>query len=76
MDTKRILVVDDEPTFSRRIKLVLEQKGAYEVIEENNATHAVVRARGCLPEPDPTRHYDAGNVWRECGIAATGGPGF
>ena len=50
MGKKRILIVDDEPTFSRRIKLVLEQEGAYEVIEENNATHAAARARACLPD--------------------------
>ena len=32
---KRILVVDDEPAFTRSIKLTLEQTGHYEVRTEN-----------------------------------------
>ena len=50
MSKKRILIVDDAPIFSRRIKRVVEQEGTYDVIEENHATHAVATARACLPD--------------------------
>ena len=35
MDKTRILVVDDEPRFTRLVKLALEEGGRYEVREEN-----------------------------------------
>lgn len=50
MKKKRILIVDDESAFTRMMKLVLEQKGPYEVIEENQATHALAVAKSCLPD--------------------------
>ncbi len=35
MRKKRILLIDDEPSFTRMLKLNLEETGAYEVREEN-----------------------------------------
>lgn len=47
---KRILVVDDEPGITRMLKLNLEQTGDYEVVVENNASHALARASECRPD--------------------------
>ncbi len=47
---KRILVVDDEPSFTRLLKLNLEQTGLYEVRVENVAGQAFSAAR--LFKPD------------------------
>jgi CheY-like chemotaxis protein len=47
---KRILVVDDEPSFTRLLKLNLEQTGLYEVHVENAAGQARTAAR--LFKPD------------------------
>ncbi len=47
---KRILVVDDEPSFTRLLKLNLEQTGLYEVHVENAAAQAFSAAR--LFKPD------------------------
>jgi CheY-like chemotaxis protein len=47
---KRILVVDDEPSFTRLLKLNLEQTGLYEVQVENAAGQAFSAAR--LFKPD------------------------
>ena len=41
---KRILVVDDEPTITRLLKLNLERTGDYEVRTENAATGALAAA--------------------------------
>jgi len=38
MEKKRILMIDDEPSFTRLIKLNLEQIGPYDVRVENDAS--------------------------------------
>jgi CheY-like chemotaxis protein len=47
---KRILVVDDEPAFTRSIKLTLEQTGHYEVRTENLGQKAIEAAREFRPD--------------------------
>jgi CheY-like chemotaxis protein len=49
MDKKRILIVDDERSFTRMVKLNLEKTGFYEVREENRGTLAVPAAREFRP---------------------------
>jgi len=49
MDKKRILLVDDEPSFTRLIKLNLEQIGPYEVRVENDGKQAFKAAREFHP---------------------------
>jgi CheY-like chemotaxis protein len=50
MNTKRILVVDDEPSVTRTLKLNLEDTLRYKVRTENDATHAVAAAREFHPD--------------------------
>jgi CheY-like chemotaxis protein len=50
MITKRILVVDDEPSVTRSLKLNLESGGAYDVFAENQATNALTAARIFRPD--------------------------
>ncbi len=50
MEKKRILIIDDEPAFTRMVKLNLEKTGGYEVREENKATSAVATAREFKPD--------------------------
>lgn len=47
---KRILVVDDEPSFSHLLKHTLEAEGYYEVAEENDAARAAGTARAFDPD--------------------------
>jgi two-component system alkaline phosphatase synthesis response regulator PhoP len=47
---RRILIVDDSPSFTRVIKLTMEAEGNYEVWEENNARTAVETARKIDPD--------------------------
>jgi len=47
---KRIMVVDDEPSITRLLKLNLEQTGRYEVCGINNASLAVTAAREFQPD--------------------------
>ena len=47
---QRILVVDDEPSFTRLLKLNLEQTGLYEVHVENAADAVVTAARHFKPD--------------------------
>ena len=49
MEKKRILIVDDEPTFTKMVKLNLEQTGDFEVKEEHRATAALATAREFKP---------------------------
>jgi len=49
MDKKRILIIDDEHSFTRMVKLNLEKTGEFEVREENRATSAVATARDFKP---------------------------
>jgi two-component system OmpR family response regulator len=50
MNTKRILVVDDESSVTRHLKLNLESGGGYEVLGENHATNALSAARNFRPD--------------------------
>jgi CheY-like chemotaxis protein len=49
-DKKRIMVVDDEPSITRLLKLNLEQTGRYEVCGINNAALALSAAREFQPD--------------------------
>src|SRR5947209_1247181 len=50
MEKKRILIIDDETSFTRMVKLNLEKTGAFEVREENKATYALNAAREFKPD--------------------------
>jgi len=50
MEKKRILIIDDEASFTRMVKLNLEKTGAFEVREENKATNALPAAREFKPD--------------------------
>ena len=47
---KRILVIDDEVSFARMVKLNLEKSGSFEVRVENRAMFALATAREFLPD--------------------------
>ena len=49
-DKKRILIVDDEATFTRMVRMNLEQTGRFEVREENKAARAIPAAREFQPD--------------------------
>jgi CheY-like chemotaxis protein len=50
MNTKRILVVDDEPSVTRNLKLNLESAGDYEVLGENQAPDVLSAVRIFRPD--------------------------
>ena len=50
MEKKRILIIDDEASFTRMVRLNLEKTGDFEVREENRATHALAAAREFKPD--------------------------
>ena len=50
MSKKRILLIDDEPSFTRMLKLNLEETGAYEVKAENSGTQGLAAARQFKPD--------------------------
>jgi two-component system alkaline phosphatase synthesis response regulator PhoP len=50
MNKPRILIVDDEPSFVRLLKLVLENTGRYSVRKENDAVKAVDVAKEFKPD--------------------------
>ena len=50
MEPKKILVVDDESTITRLLKLNLEETGAYLVREENFGAKAYAAARDFKPD--------------------------
>jgi CheY-like chemotaxis protein len=50
MKKKRIFVVDDEPGFTRLLKLTLEHTGHYTVQEQNDGTKAWLAARDFKPD--------------------------
>ena len=50
MNTKRILVVDDEPSVTQNLKLNLESSGGYDVFAENDAINALTAARIFRPD--------------------------
>ncbi len=47
---KRILIIDDEASFARIVKLNLEKTGTFEVRVENKAAYAVASAREFKPD--------------------------
>lgn len=47
---KRILVVDDEPSITRMLKLNLEQTDEFEVMVENSPNHAYLAAMAFHPD--------------------------
>jgi DNA-binding response OmpR family regulator len=49
-DKKRILIIDDEVSFTRMVKLNLEKTGAFDVRAENVASCAVPAARDFKPD--------------------------
>jgi CheY-like chemotaxis protein len=50
MSQKKILIVDDEESFTRLLKLNLEAGGAYRVRTENRAPNAVAAAKEFHPD--------------------------
>jgi CheY-like chemotaxis protein len=50
MGKKRILVVDDETSITRLLRLNLEQTGNYEVREENSGARVLKAARDFKPD--------------------------
>ncbi len=50
MEKKRILIIDDEQSFTRMVRLNLEKTGFFEVREENKATAALNAAREFKPD--------------------------
>ncbi len=50
MNKRRILVVDDEPSITRLLKLNLENTGDYVVREENDGTRALTAAQEFKPD--------------------------
>ena len=49
-EKKRILIVDDEVSFARMVKLNLEKTGQFEVRVENKASYAIPAAREFRPD--------------------------
>ncbi len=49
-EKKRILLIDDEPSFTRMLKLNLEETGAYEVRTENRGKQGLAAAREFKPD--------------------------
>ncbi len=47
---KRILVVDNDPTSTRMVRLTLEKSGAFEILELNNPLKAVATAQQFRPD--------------------------
>jgi len=50
MIRKKILIVDDEASFARLVKLNLEETGEYEVLVETRGEHAVAAAKVFKPD--------------------------
>ena len=50
MEKKRVLIIDDEASFTRMVKLNLEKTGTFEVREENKAAYALAAAREFKPD--------------------------
>ena len=50
MEKKRILVVDDQESFTRAVKLYFERTGAYDVRTENDPRRALAAAQAFRPD--------------------------
>src|SRR6185503_21291437 len=49
-EKKRVLIIDDEASFARMVKLNLEKSGEFEVRVENKPTYALAAAREFKPD--------------------------
>ncbi len=73
----RILIVDDEITFTRLVKHNLEQRGAYDVREANAGAHALEAALAFRPDlilldvimPDRSGHEVAAQLRADARVA-------
>ena len=50
MMRRKVLLVDDDPAFTRLVKLNLEATGRYEVCEDNNPATALMMAHAFHPD--------------------------
>src|SRR3954466_1875453 len=51
MESKtKVLIVDDEPGFTKLVKLTLERSGNYRVLEQNDGSQAWLTAREFRPD--------------------------
>lgn len=50
MEKHKILIIDDEPAFTRLVKATLEETGKYEVSEDNDGTTVLEIARELKPD--------------------------
>jgi CheY-like chemotaxis protein len=51
MESKtKVLIVDDEPGFTKLVKLTLERSGNYKVLEQNDGSQAWLTARDFKPD--------------------------
>lgn len=50
MEKRKILIVDDEKTFTQMVKLNLEAAGKYEVMTENKGGNALIAAKQFHPD--------------------------
>ena len=50
MNERKVMIIDDEPGFTRLLKLTLERTGRFEVLEENDGTKAWMAAREFNPD--------------------------
>src|SRR4051812_1728805 len=51
MESKtKVLIVDDEPGFTKLVKLTLERSGNYKVLEQNDGSEAWLTARQFKPD--------------------------
>ena len=50
MEKIRILLIDDEPSFTRMLKLNLERSGSFKVLCENTGAFGLTAARDFLPD--------------------------
>lgn len=66
MNQKRILVIDDEPTYTEMVRMSLEQFGGYSVAEENDPRRAMESVRSFQPDlillDIMMPHMDGGDV--------------
>jgi CheY-like chemotaxis protein len=46
----KVLIVDDEPGFTKLVKLTLERSGNYKVLEQNDGSQAWLTARDFRPD--------------------------
>ncbi|TMQ58757.1 MAG: response regulator [Candidatus Eisenbacteria bacterium] len=50
MDKIRVLLIDDEPSFTRMLKMSLERRGGFEVMVENNGAYGLTVAQDFRPD--------------------------